>query len=95
MRSRAVQGVEGAEVKVSLSMTAQSVHLIISDNGPGIPEEISERVFEPFFTTKQVGKGLGLGLAVARRIAELHEGTLSLIPPIRGGTSLELILPLE
>ena len=48
----------------------------ITDSGPGIPEEIRERVFIPFFTTKPVGKGTGLGLSLCARIAANHGGTL-------------------
>jgi signal transduction histidine kinase len=51
----------------------------IADDGPGIPEEIVERVFDPFFTTKDVGRGTGLGLATARRIVvDRHGGSLTL-----------------
>jgi signal transduction histidine kinase len=51
----------------------------IADDGPGVPEEIAERVFDPFFTTKDVGHGTGLGLATARRIiVDRHQGSLTL-----------------
>ncbi|HTA32503.1 MAG TPA: ATP-binding protein [Solirubrobacteraceae bacterium] len=51
----------------------------IADDGPGVPDEIAERVFDPFFTTKDVGHGTGLGLATARRIiVDRHDGSLTL-----------------
>jgi signal transduction histidine kinase len=51
----------------------------ISDDGPGVPEEVAPRIFDPFFTTKDVGYGTGLGLATARRIVvDRHDGSLTL-----------------
>jgi signal transduction histidine kinase len=51
----------------------------ISDDGPGVPEDVATRIFDPFFTTKDVGYGTGLGLATARRIVvDRHDGSLTL-----------------
>jgi signal transduction histidine kinase len=51
----------------------------ISDDGPGVPEDVAPRIFDPFFTTKDVGYGTGLGLATARRIVvDRHDGSLTL-----------------
>jgi len=50
------------------------VHLIVSDNGPGIPEEIIERIFVPFYTTRKGGSGIGLSLS--RQIMKLHNGSI-------------------
>ena len=51
----------------------------ISDDGPGIADDVAERIFDPFFTTKDVGQGTGLGLATARRIVvDRHDGSLNL-----------------
>lgn len=67
--------------------------LEIRDGGPGIPIELREQVFEPFFTTK--ARGGGLGLAIARRTAELHGGTLTLTCPDTGGTTFTMTVPLR
>jgi signal transduction histidine kinase len=51
----------------------------ITDDGPGIPDDVAEQIFDPFFTTKGVGDGTGLGLATARRIiVDRHNGSLTL-----------------
>src|SRR5262249_20872379 len=66
----------------------------VSDDGPGIPPEISDRVFEPFFTTKGVGQGTGLGLEKAWRIVvERHAGSLPLDSQ-PGRTTFTVRLPL-
>ncbi len=48
----------------------------IADTGPGIPEEIKNRVFEPFFSTKRYGEGMGIGLDICKRIVVSHGGTI-------------------
>jgi signal transduction histidine kinase len=48
--------------------------LNVVDAGPGIPQEISEKIMLPFFTTKEIGKGSGLGLSIAKGIVESHRG---------------------
>lgn len=52
------------------------LELIVSDSGPGVPEEIQGKIMQPFFTTKDVGKGSGLGLSYALSVAKNHHGTL-------------------
>jgi two-component system C4-dicarboxylate transport sensor histidine kinase DctB len=63
----------------------------VIDTGPGIPEEHLPHVFDPFFTTKEPGKGTGLGLWNAHRIAELLGGTLE-VSSSPGRTCFSLIL---
>jgi len=63
----------------------------VRDSGPGIPAAIQQEVLEPFFTTKS--RGGGLGLPIAKRVAELHGGSLSLTCPESGGTSVTVTLP--
>lgn len=66
------------------------VEVTISDSGPGIPDEIRERIFEPFVTTKQ--QGTGLGLAITKRIVTAHHGSIS-VNSFPGGTVFHVILP--
>ena len=69
----------------------RSVKLTVKDNGPGIPDEIRERVFEPFFTSKAGGSGLGLYLV--REIALASDGTMSLSSKPGRGTSVSIRWP--
>jgi signal transduction histidine kinase len=66
----------------------------ISDDGPGIPDDVRERVFDPFFTTKDVGAGTGLGLSTARQIVvERHDGSI-VVESEPGATTFRVRLPL-
>ncbi|MFZ0924060.1 MAG: ATP-binding protein [Candidatus Acidiferrales bacterium] len=67
----------------------------ISDDGPGIPPEISRRVFDPFFTTKSAGLGTGLGLAIVYRIVEQHGGKVVFENIPTGGAKFTIELPLR
>ena len=67
----------------------------ISDDGPGIPQNIQSRIFEQFFTTKGVGKGNGLGLSISNRIVvEMHKGDIIFISK-PGDTRFEIRLPMK
>jgi signal transduction histidine kinase len=67
----------------------------ISDDGPGIPQDIQPRIFEQFFTTKGVGKGTGLGLSISYRIVvEMHKGDISFTSK-PGDTRFEIRLPMK
>ena len=65
--------------------------LRISDNGPGIPHQVRERLFEPYMTTKP--RGTGLGLAIVRKIVEEHGGMIDIKEPRSGGVSISVRLP--
>ena len=67
--------------------------ITVSDNGPGIPAHLMERVFDPFFTTKPVGKGTGLGLSQVYGIAQQSGGTVQLESEPGLGTSVSIWLP--
>jgi len=72
-------------------------HAVVSieDNGTGIPAEAQSRIFDPFFTTKAVGRGTGLGLAVARTIVDSHGGSLTFETQMGRGTRFSVRVPFE
>jgi signal transduction histidine kinase len=66
----------GGRVEVHANCDHQKIVVRILDDGPGIPNEIRDRVFDPFFTTKPQGQGTGLGLDIVRRLVRHNEGTI-------------------
>ena len=73
----------------------QRVEIRISDNGPGIPKEIQEKLFQAFFTTKPFGKGTGLGLSISHEIVvEKHGGQLRCVSPPGGGAEFIIEIPI-
>jgi signal transduction histidine kinase len=64
----------------------------VSDDGPGVPSEVIDRIFNPFFTTKP--QGSGLGLAIVRKIVDAHDGQIDVGPRPEGGTRFRVTLPL-
>jgi len=70
------------------------VRTVDTDNGPGIPEEIADKLFQSFVTAGKKS-GTGLGLAIVKTIAEEHGGTVGFKSKTGKGTTFELKLPLE
>ncbi len=69
-------------------------HVVIEDEGPGIPADVRERVFDPFFSTKGAGEGTGLGLAIVAEIVLDHGGAVTLDAAAGGGCRAVVHLPL-
>lgn len=70
-----------------------TVLIDVADDGPGLPQEISDKIFNPFFTTKP--QGSGLGLAVVRKIVDAHEGRIDVATGKGFGTLFRVTLPVE
>lgn len=78
---QAATGELDLELLARLSPTGRA-EIVVSDNGPGIPQELRERIFEPFFTTRASGNGIGL--AVVKSVVEGHGGSVRLADSARG-----------
>ncbi|MCH7414561.1 ATP-binding protein [Belliella sp. R4-6] len=81
-------------VKVTTRNISGNGVISISDNGPGIPENIRDKIFQPFFTTKPTGMGTGLGLSLSYDIIKAHGGKIDLISEEGKGTEFIITLPL-
>jgi heavy metal sensor kinase len=91
----------GGTIHVRLSRHSDAFQVSVTDEGPGIPADARERVFERFFRADEARSprreraydGAGLGLAIARRIAAIHGGTLDLVDSRPGHTEFRFVLP--
>jgi two-component system sensor histidine kinase HydH len=80
-----------AKVETRVCREGDALLYAVRDHGPGVPSGDRLRVFEPFHTTKL--RGTGLGLAVAKRIADLHGGRIDIANPPGGGAEFQVLLP--
>lgn len=76
------------------SFVGEYLVLSVMDSGSGIPENILDRIFEPFFSTKEIGKGSGMGLAMAHGIVHEYGGHIMVEKNIPQGTCFNIILPI-
>ena len=70
----------GGRIEIATKCEPDGLSVNVSDNGPGIPEAVAQRVFEPFFSTKSEGEGTGLGLSISLGIVKEHGGNISVDP---------------
>jgi signal transduction histidine kinase len=90
----ALQAIDhNGKIAVTLELQTSSAVIEVSDNGRGIPPELLPNIFRPFFTTK--GDGTGLGLSLARRIIEDHQGRIDVTSTVGKGTTFTVVLPLQ
>ncbi|MCH6235772.1 ATP-binding protein [Aquiflexum sp. AIY15W] len=81
------------QVKVSTKNIGDKIEISVSDNGPGIPDSIKDKIFQPFFTTKPTGQGTGLGLSLSYDIVKAHGGELKVETKEGEGSEFIIQLP--
>jgi len=91
----AVRDVRSPKVVLSIEVMDDTAIVSVTDNGPGIPDDVLPNIFDPFFTTKDVGSGLGLGLSIAYKIVHDFSGTLTACNLDEGGAAFIMKLPIE
>ena len=89
----AVAEVENPEVTLLTQQLNNSITIRVTDNGPGIPKEIRDKIFQPFFTTKPTGSGTGLGLSLSYDIIKVHGGEIEVETNKNEGTVFMVRLP--
>ncbi|MBI4838937.1 MAG: hypothetical protein HY806_07340 [Nitrospirae bacterium] len=80
-------------LKVDIYPNKENVSISVTDNGEGISSENMPRMFEPFFSTKTIG--VGLGLAITKKIIENHNGRICVESKLKEGTTFTMILPMQ
>jgi signal transduction histidine kinase len=81
------------KIAVTVERQQDTAVIEVVDNGRGISPELLPNIFRPFFTTK--GDGTGLGLSLARRIVEDHQGRIDVTSTVGKGTTFAVVLPLQ
>ena len=84
---------KGGAITVITRADSEVVRIAVRDNGPGIPDNVKERLFDPFFTTKPVGQGTGLGLAICYGIVQKLHGEIFVESEEGQGATLIVQLP--
>jgi two-component system sensor histidine kinase HydH len=84
---------QGGSLTLEAEVSRGNMIVTVADTGEGVPQETLSRIFEPYFTTKT--KGAGLGLTIARRIVEAHQGTLTVDTTSGQGTRFRIAVPVS
>jgi two-component system, sporulation sensor kinase E len=88
---------DGGRVEVSSTYSDKdrAIYIQVRDTGCGIAHDVIDRIWDPFFTTKEVGKGVGLGLALSYNIVKRHEGEISVKSTVGEGSEFTVRLPVR
>ena len=94
---RSIAEVKANRSKIKIRTEVQNSNAVIriSDNGPGMPEEVSQQLFQAFFTTKPADKGTGLGLSISYKVVQEHGGKISCVSAPGQGAEFIIEIPIE
>jgi signal transduction histidine kinase len=87
------RGMSLGTLSATSSATRDSVEIVISDSGPGIPDHARSHIFDPFFSGREAGRGLGMGLPKCWRIVREHGGQIDVESPAGRGATFKIALP--
>jgi signal transduction histidine kinase len=94
LASNALDAMEGkGRLTIRTRRTRREVEIEFEDEGPGIPDEVAQRIWDPFFTTKPPGQGTGLGLAIAQGIVTDHGGRIEMQTHVGKGSIFRVVVP--
>jgi PAS domain S-box-containing protein len=93
MREEKDNGSMPRRIDISTSLQHGRPTITLSDTGIGIPESMLDKIFEPFYTTKEIGKGMGLGLAISYGIVKDYQGDIKVKSTVGKGTTFTLSFP--
>lgn len=94
--TNAAQAIEGyGRIMIKTVADDQYVHVVVRDNGKGIPPENVARIYDPFYTTKPIGEGTGLGLSIVFGIIKDHGGQIQVKSEVGKGTAFCISLPIK
>ena len=88
---------DGGQVTIMSSYEPEdkAVYVQVRDTGCGITQDVIDRIWDPFFTTKEVGKGVGLGLAISYNIVKRHGGEITVDSHVGKGATFTVLLPVS
>jgi|GEM_PF-400751 len=86
---------DGGTLNITTLLHDETVEVVFADQGSGIPADLMENMFEPFVTTKEIGKGVGLGLSICKRIIERYQGSIRVESTTGKGSAFTVELPLN
>jgi signal transduction histidine kinase len=98
------QKAEGESYKAIVTVTTKrnnsplgdgGIEIRVQDNGPGVPQNVVDKIFQPFFTTKPTGQGTGLGLSLSYDIIKAHGGEIEVESKEKEGSNFIIGLPVS
>jgi two-component system, NtrC family, sensor kinase len=93
--AQAITGEGTIDVRIDAIDEGKAICVVISDSGPGIPDDVIEKITDPFFTTKDVGEGTGLGLWITENIVRAHGGGMVCESAPGKGATFTITLPVR